>query len=54
MDDDKVVIDTNIWAAHEMDYPDAVYFIEEILENEVEILMPSIVEMELMSHFEIE
>lgn len=51
---ETVVVDTNIWAADEMEYPDAVNCIAEMLEDDVHILMPTIVEMELMSYFEIE
>ncbi|EGL84137.1 hypothetical protein CathTA2_0303 [Caldalkalibacillus thermarum TA2.A1] len=50
----KVIIDTNIWAAHEMGYPDAVEYINQLINDEVEFLMPVIVELELLSHFEIE
>jgi hypothetical protein len=37
-----------------MKYPDAVEFINQLIEDEVEIIMSSLVEMEIMSHFEIE
>lgn len=50
----KVLIDTNIYAVHEMGYPDAVEFIEQLIEDEVEIIMTTFIEMEIMSHFEIE
>ena len=50
----KVLIDTNIYAAHEMSYPDAVEFIEQLIEDEAEIIMTTLIEMEIMSHFEIE
>ena len=47
-------MDTNIYAADEMEYPDAVEYIEQLIEDGVEIIMTSMVEMEIMSHFEIE
>ncbi|ACJ33997.1 PIN domain-containing protein [Anoxybacillus flavithermus] len=50
----KVLIDTNIYTAHEMGYPDAVEFIEQLIEDEAEIIMTTLIEMEIMSHFEIE
>ncbi|MCL6588042.1 MAG: PIN domain-containing protein [Anoxybacillus sp.] len=50
----KILIDTNIYAAHEMGYPDAVEFIEQLIEDEAEIIMTTLIEMEIMSHFEIE
>lgn len=50
----KILIDTNIYAAHEMGYPDAVEFIEQLIEDEAEIIMTTLIEMEIMSRFEIE
>jgi predicted nucleic acid-binding protein len=50
----RVLIDTNIYAADEMGYPDAVEFIEQLIEDEAEIIMTTLIEMEIMSHFEIE
>ncbi|MGG3998189.1 hypothetical protein [Anoxybacillus kestanbolensis] len=37
-----------------MSYPDAVEFIEQLIEDEAEIIMTTLIEMEIMSHFEIE
>ncbi|MGG3939376.1 hypothetical protein [Anoxybacillus kestanbolensis] len=42
----KILIDTNIYAAHEMGYPDAVEFIEQLIEDEAEIIMTTLIEME--------
>jgi hypothetical protein len=51
----KVLIDNNIWAAHEKEYPDAVDYIDnKIIKNEVEIYMTRIIEMELLSFSKIE
>ncbi|MFZ3590038.1 PIN domain-containing protein [Bacillus sp. DJP31] len=50
----KALIDTNIYAAHEMEYPDAVEIIEQLIDDDVEIIMTTLIEMEIMSHFEIE
>jgi hypothetical protein len=50
----KVLIDTNIYSAHEMGYRDAVEFIGQLIEDEVEIIMTTLIEMEIMSYFEIE
>jgi predicted nucleic acid-binding protein len=50
----RVLIDTNIYAADEMGDPDAVEFIEQLIEDEAEIIMTTLIEMEIMSHFEIE
>lgn len=51
----KVLVDNNIWAAHEKKYPDAVVYIDnQIIENEDEIYMTRIIEMELLSFSEIE
>ena len=37
-----------------MGYPDAVEFIEQLIEDETEIIMTTLIEMEIMSHFQIE
>ncbi|WP_404429539.1 PIN domain-containing protein [Sutcliffiella horikoshii] len=50
----KVLIDNNIWVAHEKMYPDAVSYINQTIENEYEICMTRIIEMELLSFSEIE
>jgi predicted nucleic acid-binding protein len=50
----RKLIDNNIWAAHEMDYPDAVSYINQCIENEDTLIINTVVQMELMSHFEIE
>lgn len=50
----RKLIDNNIWAAHEMDYPDAVSYINQCIENEDTLFINTVVQMELMSHFEID
>lgn len=54
MFDEKVIIDTNIWASHALNYPEVVEYINELISNNTEFLMPTIVEMELLSHWEVE
>lgn len=48
------LIDNNIWAAHEMGYPDVVAYIDQLIENEETMVINTVIEMELMSHFEID
>jgi predicted nucleic acid-binding protein len=50
----KALIDTNIYAADEMGYQDAVEFIAQLIDDERIIIMTSLVEMEIMSFWEIE
>jgi predicted nucleic acid-binding protein len=50
----KVLVDTNIYAADEMGYPDAVEILEQFIDDEVTIIMTSMVKMEIMCHYEIE
>jgi predicted nucleic acid-binding protein len=52
--DEKVIIDTNIWASHALNYPEVVEYINELISNNAEFLMPTVVEMELLSHWEVE
>lgn len=47
---DRALVDTNIWAADEMGYQDAVDYIEQLIDEEVEIIMTSMVKMELQSY----
>lgn len=51
---EKALIDTNIYAADEMGYQDAVEFIAQLIDDEKVIIMTSLVEMEIMSFWEIE
>jgi predicted nucleic acid-binding protein len=51
---EKVLIDTNIYAADEMGYQDAVEFIAQLIDDEKVIIMTSLVEMEILSFWEIE
>lgn len=50
----RVLIDNNIWAAHEMGYPDAVSYISQAIENDYSLIINTVIQMELLSHFEIE
>jgi len=52
--DEKVIIDTNIWASHALNYPEVVEYINELISNNAEFLMPTVVQMELLSHWEVE
>lgn len=47
---DRALVDTNIWAADEMGYQDAVDYIEHLIDEEVEIIMTTLVKMELESY----
>ncbi|MED3933948.1 PIN domain-containing protein [Priestia megaterium] len=51
---EKVIIDTNIWASHALNYPEVVEYINELISNNAEFLMPTVVQMELLSHWEVE
>ncbi|MED4286129.1 PIN domain-containing protein [Priestia megaterium] len=51
---EKVIIDTNIWASHALNYPEVVEYINELISNNTEFLMPTVVQMELLSHWEVE
>lgn len=51
---DKALVDTSIWAADEMGYHDAVDYIEHLIDEEVEIIMTTMVKMELLSYHLIE
>ncbi|MGG4169302.1 PIN domain-containing protein [Rossellomorea vietnamensis] len=51
---DKVLIDTNIYAADEMGYQDVVEFISQLIDDDRVMIMTSLVEMEIMSFWEIE
>ena len=50
----RKLIDNNIWVAHEMNYPDAVSYINLSIENEDILVINTVIQMELLSHFEIE
>ena len=52
----KVLIDNNIWAIHEKEYPDVVKYIAGILEDDAdtEIYMTRIIQMELLAFSEVE
>ncbi|GAE28082.1 hypothetical protein JCM9140_4274 [Halalkalibacter wakoensis JCM 9140] len=47
------LIDNNIWVAHEMGYPDVVNYLKRIVSSGNELHSNTIIEMELMSHFEV-
>lgn len=51
---DRALVDTNIWAADEMGYQDAVDYIEHLIDENVEIIMTTMVKMELKSYHLIE
>ncbi|KHF27044.1 hypothetical protein LR68_04128 [Anoxybacillus sp. BCO1] len=50
----RKLIDSNIWVAHEMGYPDVVFYIRELIKSEQSLVINTVIEMELMSHYEIE
>lgn len=45
----EVLIDTNIWSAHEMGYTDAIVLINDLIRNLIPIRMCTLIEMELLS-----
>ncbi|MCL6587920.1 MAG: hypothetical protein K6T72_15685 [Anoxybacillus sp.] len=46
----RKLIDNNIWVAHEMGYPDVVFYIRELIKGEQSLVINTVIEMELMSH----
>lgn len=48
------LIDNNIWSAHEKGYPDVVLFINHCITNEEKLCMSRIIQMELLSFYEID
>lgn len=52
---DIYLVDSNIWIGHEMNYPDAVSFIDsELIAKGKTIVINTVIMMELMSHEEVE
>jgi hypothetical protein len=50
----RYIIDNSIWAAHEIGYPDAVDFLRQITLDKIIIDITTVIQMELLSHFEID